>query len=301
MNKTKLIPISCDMVFKKMWGDPDNINRLSALLSIILDIPYEKLKDRVEIIDADKRITTKDEKRQRFDILAKVKLSLLGKVNLEMNIGFEQTDIDRNTSYISHIFSSNIRSGENYADMQPAFQINFNDYDICEQNSEIIDKYYFMNKYLHILTKKLQIYHINIEKCKKIWYNRDIKKYSKLEQQVIRLCTLMTLTDEEEFKTCLGEIDMDEFVKKDIEEVEHHLSADDVILAYYGSEEDMRKLELGKIKNAERRGLERGISQGHNEKTIEIAKNMLAEKIDLDTISRITKLTKDEINSLSKD
>lgn len=102
MNKTKLIPISCDMVFKKMWGDPDNINRLSALLSIIFDIPYEKLKDRVEIIDADKRITTKDEKRQIFDILAKVKLSLLGKVNLEMNIGFEQTDIDRFRYYIKN-------------------------------------------------------------------------------------------------------------------------------------------------------------------------------------------------------
>ncbi len=274
-----------------MWGDPDNINILSALLSIILDIPYEKLRNRVEIIDSEKKITTKNEKRQRFDILAKVKLSLLGKVNLEMNIGFDQTDIDRNTSYISHIFSSNLRSGENYADMETVFQINFNDYDICEQNLDVLDKYYYMNKYFHILTEKLQIYHINIEKCRKIWYNGNIKKYNKLDQQVIRLCTLMTLTDEEEFKTCLGEIDMDEFVKKDIEKVEQHLSVDDEILAYYGSKEDLRKLELGKIKNAEKRG--------QKEKAIEIAKNMLLEHIDLDTISRITKLTKEEINSLS--
>ncbi len=297
MEKTKLIPMSCDMVFKKMWGDPDNIDRLSALLSIILGIPYEKLRNRIEIIDSEKKVTNKAEKRQRFDILAKVKLSLLGKVNLEMNIGFDQTDIDRNTSYISHIFSSNIRSGEDYADMETVFQINFNDYDICKENEDIIDKYYYMNKNFCILTEKLQIYHINIAKCKNIWYNEDIKKYNKLDQQVIRLCTLMTLTDEEEFRTCIGEIDMDELVKKDIEEVEQHLSADDEILAYYGSEEDLRKLELGKIKNAERRGIE----QGYIEKTMEIARNMLLENIDLDTISRITKLTKEEINSLSKD
>lgn len=47
------------MVFKKMWGDSDNINRLSFIRSIILDISYEKLKDRIEIVDFDKKIITK--------------------------------------------------------------------------------------------------------------------------------------------------------------------------------------------------------------------------------------------------
>lgn len=42
MQEKKLVPIKCDMVFKKMWGDPDNLDLLAALLSIILKIPYEK-------------------------------------------------------------------------------------------------------------------------------------------------------------------------------------------------------------------------------------------------------------------
>ncbi|MCI8778940.1 MAG: hypothetical protein HFI87_07315 [Bacilli bacterium] len=39
-----------------MWGDPDNINRLSALLSIILKITYEKIKGNVEIIESEKKL-----------------------------------------------------------------------------------------------------------------------------------------------------------------------------------------------------------------------------------------------------
>ena len=40
----------------------------------------------------------------------------------------------------------------------------------------------------NILTKKLQIYHINIEKCKEIWYSGAIEEYKEKERQVIRLC-----------------------------------------------------------------------------------------------------------------
>ncbi len=34
IKEKKLVPIRCDKVFKKMWGDPDNINRLSALYQL---------------------------------------------------------------------------------------------------------------------------------------------------------------------------------------------------------------------------------------------------------------------------
>ena len=290
-----------------MWGDPDNADRLSALLSIILDIPYETLKGKVEVIESEKRITRKDEKVQRYDVLAKVNLNFLGKVNLEMNIGFDSTDIDRNTSYISHIFSSNIRSGEDYSELETVIQINFNDYEVSRQNNKIINKYYFKNDNGEKLTEKLQIYHINIEKCKDIWYSGDINKYNNLERQVIRICTLMTLTDIEEFETCLKEIDMDEFVKKDIEQIERMISADNEILSYYGSEEDMRKLAQGKLKNATRkaekegfdRGFNNGFNDGSNQTKIEIVKNMLSKNIDINLISEVTGMTVVEITNIS--
>ena len=318
IGKIKLIPMTCDMVFKKMWGDPDNVDRLSALLSIILDIPYQELKGNVEIIESEKRITNNLEKNQKLDVLAKIMLNVLGKVNLEMNIGFDKTDVERNTSYLAHIFSCNIRKGEDYSEIETVIQINFNDYDVDKENNDIVEKYYFMNDKRNILTKKLQIYHINIEKCKRIWYSGCVEDYSKKERQVIRLCTLMNLTDNNEFETCLREIDMEENVKKNIENVEKTLSTDDELLAYYGSEEDFRRLQQGKLKNAEKeatergfekglkdgleqgieQGIKEGIEQGIEQEKIEIAKNLLSQNVDIEIIKKATGMTEKNIREL---
>ena len=45
-------------------------------------------------------------------------------------------------------------------------------------------------------------------------------------------------------------------------------------------------------------GIEQGISTGLSQGKVEIAKNMLAENIPLETISKCTGLTLDEINTL---
>ena len=234
----KLIPIKCDMVFKKVWGDPDNVDRLSTLLSIILRIPYERIKNNIEIIESEKRITNHKEKINRCDVVAKVKICSLGKVNLEMNLGFYKTDLERNLGFISYLFSSYLRSGEDYRNIEPIIQINFNDYDVDSSNKDIIDIYMFMNKNGRILTDKLQIQEINIEKC-------------------------------------LGEINMEESVKKDIEATERLLSAEETIMAYYGSEEEQRKREKWTMQDAIDEATKRALKQGINKNKAEIAQNML--------------------------
>jgi predicted transposase/invertase (TIGR01784 family) len=50
--------------------------------------------------------------------------------------------------------------------------------------------------------------------------------------------------------------------------------------------------------NAKKRGLKEGIEQGIKQRNIEIAKNMLKKKIDIDTISECTGLSKKEIEKL---
>ena len=60
------------------------------------------------------------------------------------------------------------------------------------------------------------------------------------------------------------------------------------------------------IEEAEQRGVEKGFEKGTKEGTqqgiknrnIEIAKNMIKENIDIDIISKITGLTKEEIEKL---
>lgn len=313
----KIIPMTYDLIFKKMWGDPNGIDRLSILLSKILNIPYNVLKNNVELIDTEKRINKKDDKFQKNDILVHINLSINEKVNIEMNVTWSKWLIDRNITYIANLFSNQLKKNEKYINLEPIIQINFNTFSVDSKQQNIIDKYYIQNNRGNKLTEKLQIYHINIENCKSIWYNQDMRKYSSEEQDIIRFCALMTLDDFDKIKKCLEEIKMSEDVKKNIEQTVENISYDDDLMSYFGSELDMERIrhaEMMEAKEAAREeglnegmkegrkeGIEQGIEQGANKEKHNIALSLLNEKIDINLISKITGLSIEEINNECKE
>ena len=52
------------------------------------------------------------------------------------------------------------------------------------------------------------------------------------------------------------------------------------------------------LEDAENRGIKKGIQQGRNEEKLEVAKKMLEGKISIETIMKVTGLTKEEIEEL---
>ena len=70
-----------------------------------------------------------------------------------------------------------------------------------------------------------------------------------------------------------------------------------VIGVYDKDEMNAWKMDVAKSIALEK-GLERGLEQGQKEKSIDIAKNMLVKKMDIETISEITGLTINEIEGL---
>ena len=71
-------------------------------------------------------------------------------------------------------------------------------------------------------------------------------------------------------------------------------SKEEIMAATYDREE--YKEWLRKVTTEEE--VKQGIKKGINQEKKEIAKNMLNENIDIETISRVTKLTLDEIKSI---
>lgn len=167
----KYIPMMYDKVFKKVFGDPDNTDKLAYLLSTIFKMPYEDFKDNIVILESEKRIAHSNEKMGKSDIVLKIEFSTFGKINLELNVGFYKEVIVRNVGYITNHFSSSIKAGESYSEIKPVIQINFNTYDIDKNSNNIIDLYTLKNDNAYELTNMLQIYHINIVKWYKCWYN----------------------------------------------------------------------------------------------------------------------------------
>ena len=290
----RYIPITYDKIFKKVFGDPNNTDKLAYLLSTIFKIPFEDLKDNIEIIESEKRVNKINEKMSKSDIVLNIKFSSFGKVNLEMNVGFYKEVIVRNLGYNINLLSSSLKVGKDYSDIKPVIQINFNTYDIDKNSHKILDLFTLKNDNNYELTNILQIYHINIDKWYKCWYNGDIERYSEEDQKLIRCLALLKITNNEDFTKCIGETDMEDEIKKDFVDTMDELCSDEEIERYYGSDEDLEKLRISgekiKIKEAK--------AEGKEEKSIEIAKAMLLKNMDIKDISDITGLSIDEIHKL---
>ena len=286
----RYIPITYDKMFKKVFGDPNNTDKLAYLLSTIFKIPFEDLKDNIEIIESEKRVNKVNEKMSKSDIVLNIKFSSFGKVNLEMNVGFYKEVIVRNLGYNINLLSSSLKVGKDYSNIKPVIQINFNTYDIDKNSQKILDLFTLKNDNNYELTDILQIYYINIDKWYKCWYNGDIERYSEEDQKLIRCLALLKITNNEDFTKCIGETDMEDEIKKDFVDTMDELCSDEEIERYYGSDEDLEKLRISgeKIK----------IKEAKKEKSIEIAKAMLLKNMDINDISDITGLSIDAIHKL---
>ena len=86
-------------------------------------------------------------------------------------------------------------------------------------------------------------------------------------------------------------------MKKAINELEK-ISSDERILGLYDAEKVARKTLNTQLKSAKLEGIEEGKLEGKKERNIEIAKNMKKENIDSSVISKVTGLSKEEIENL---
>ena len=302
----KIVHMTDDLMFKKMWGDPNGIRRTEILVSIMLKVPYELIKGNIELIETEKRLKKKKDKRQKNDILAKIKLSKNEKVNLEMNLKKSTGLIDRNITYLAYILSSQLKNKEDYSKIEPVIQFNFNTFFVDKINEPIIDKYYIQNDFNNKLTKKLQINHINIAKCKDICYTKDIEKYSKEEQEIIKICALMCENDMESISKCLGEINMDKELKEEIEETIEEFSENDEIMAHFNSEKDLiaiRNAEMSELREevteeVTKQVTEQVTKEVYEKTQLDIAKKMLKDGVDKETIIKFTGIEEEKINEL---
>ena len=95
------------------------------------------------------------------------------------------------------------------------------------------------------------------------------------------------------------------YVKKAEKELEYLTGDDETRRLAYLREKAIRD-EAAALTKARRegiaeglsQGISQGISQGQKNEKLQIARKMLAEKIDINTIIKITELTKEEIEKL---
>ena len=220
--KQDFIIMGFDPVFKKMFGDVNYTNKAAALVGIFLNVPFENIKDRVDILHNEKKKINKKDKTQEQDVLLYVRLGSGNQfINLEANLhGYNQELIDRNTGYAANTFSRQLDEKQGYDLLESVLQINFNEPASEIKNKDTdnpIDIYLLRNSNDRILTNMFKIINVDIDKCYELWYNGDIKKFTSCEQNIIRIGALHLINNSEDFRKCLGEVEMDETVKNKIQ------------------------------------------------------------------------------------
>ena len=272
-----------DYIFKKIFSKKGNESILKDFLISVLDIPIQKVETRAEV-SLERQL--KENKLGRLDILAKLDDSTI--VNIEVQILNKYNFIDRTMYYWSGNYYNELRAGEDYNKVKKVIAINILDYEIFEEGPyhEIARiRRDFKNK---ILTDKMELHFIQIPKFLK--ENRGTK--TKLEQWM----QFISQKDEKEVELAMKE---NEEIKKANEEYEY-LTGDEAERRLALLREEAIRDEKTMLKGSREEGIEIGRKEGKKENKIEIAKNMLKERMDIRTISRLTNLTIEEIENLKE-
>ena len=129
-----------------------------------------------------------------------------------------------------------------------------------------------------------------MDKIKDIWYSnskREIEKYKYL---------IMLDLNQKELRN-LEKLSQDRSVYKYMETLEE-VNKDPEFREFMSAEEDNRKIENSLRREAIERGIEQGIEQGSTKKALEIAKSMVTKDMDIELISELTGLSKEEIEKI---
>ena len=263
-----MVPIAFDDIFKVVFGSEENKDITAYLVSLLLKLPYEKVKGHVKFKESRNYKQRSKEKNSEKDIVFLVDASESMKLNLEMNRleRLEPETIDRNVYYLSNLFGSGLKIKDEYKDIKTTIQYNFNlDY-ADKLGEELIDEYVYRNQRGNVLTFKSRIVHINIKKMADLWYNGEYKKFSDISPILFGLSAMILETDKEKFQYLVDSIKMNESIKEQMERVVMDLNIDDeLVTKYYDLEEERKKYNEAVKDRVKREAMEEGIRQGLQE------------------------------------
>ena len=269
-----------DYIFKKIFGSNKNALLLKDLLqSILTDIKISKV-----VIDKDVSLERQQitNKLGILDVVATLDDNT--KVNIEMQVKGHENTVDRSVFYETGLFHESLNSGEDYLEIPKVISIWITDFDVFDEGP-FHERARLKRDYENIiLTDKVEIHYIQLPKFRKKYKRVSNKLTDKLEDW-------LTFIENEDVEA-IRMID-NKYIQQAEDEFEY-LTGDAAERRLAQLREKAIRDEAANLKCARRKGIEEGIEK----EKIETAKKMLAEKIDIEMIIKITELTKEEIEKL---
>ena len=280
-----------DKCFKCIFQNPQNQYLLGLLIESVTGCKYSNMN----YSNVEKNINMYI-KRKYLDMNLDSKDAI---VNIEMN-RFNRNYINpRNTSFICDCYSNNVLKNGKYTEDKDVIQINFS-YGI--KGNVPIKKYMILNINRNDQkprVKNFKIYEVNMDYIMKYWYNKNKQDVNlKIIEYRYFIMLSLNLNELEE----LYEITKDERIRDFMKELERVNTLPE--FRQFITEEQDKEFILNTVryegeKIGEKRGETRGERKGILKSKLETARNMLKEKFSIETISRLTGLSINQIKNIS--
>ena len=276
--------LTVDYAFKRVFGKNGNESILKDLLESILNIEIKS----ITIQNPEIPKNMQDGKIGVLDVRAELNGDEITEVEMQVQ---DQHNIDkRSPTYLTKIYSDQLKEGEQYIEVKKVVVINILNFNYYKRNSyhsvarmmfeeskenEKVDLGYIVeDKYA---TKDLEMHFIELPKFRK----KDPDMSNKLEQWLCLIC------DEED------KIKMAESKNEEIEKAKKELEK----LAMNPEDRELYELRLKAIRD-EMNIRYSGYIDGKAERNIEIAKNLLKKQMPIQDIAEVTGLSLEEIENL---
>ena len=284
VKETKILPLTNDYVFKRIFSKDECNSELKDLLEGILGIKIEK----VEVKNPEIPKNILDEKLARLDIKAKINDEIT--LDIEMQTSDEHNLGNRSLVYLSKLISPQLKPGDFYQKLQKTIVIwilNFNYFktntyhNISHMRFDKIKEDEYVNMGYKeengLVTENAEIHFIELPKF--------IKKKPGVENKLDQWLWLLVGEGER--------IKMAEKVNEEVKKAKKELevmSMDPKVREEYEEREVARWIYYTGLDDAEERG--------KNSEKKEIAKRLLNMGFELEKIAEITKLPVEEIKKL---
>ena len=295
----KLLPLTSDYVFKRIFGQEENKQALKDFLESILD--EEILKIEIKNPEIPKNFY--DSKYGVLDL--KVTLNDKSIVDVEMQMKNEHNIEQRDTFYLVSNYVNELKEGEPYTNCKKSIVINIlnfmyynrNEYHsvarmIFEEPKEEEKVEMGYKEEDRYMTKYLEVHIIELPKFK----IKNPKMHTKLEEWL----WLFIGSDEKVSEASKKNKEIEKIKKKlasmslspeERNNYEYRLRA---------IRDEADAIEY-KTKQAKEEGIREGLERGAKRRTEEMVKEMLKNNFTIEQIEIITKLTKEEIERLKNE
>jgi len=306
MNKVKrpVFRLCNDSVFKEIFSKVPNA--LAMLISDVLGVNYEYLKDNIIVERSELNKDNNDNKSTTCDYIVKITDNF--KIDIELNTSKYSGLNERNLLYATRLYSNMVPKGLSYSDFPDykVAQININSFGNVTGDILSMGMFTYLGTNMP-LTSSVTLYFLDIVKGYKMYYNiekGDIVKNDKL----VRWGALLYTEDISDIANIIGDDLMPKEDKKRFVEVANSLNE-----KYNNfTQEQLEQLMEFKLEGERLAGYEEGcafgvaeghaagIAEGHASGLTETAINMLKKDLNIELISEITGLTKEEIMKLKE-